>query len=94
MDPIRRSNFVKARHMLCIKMGWMRDYSRFIMHTDPDSCKTQEHTKFIKKVTRFLAFNYDVHRCPDTSSFKSLWPEDKAGSEPVKVPPEYREGNS
>lgn len=92
-DHIKKSNFQKARHMLCIKMGWMKEYSKFIMRRDPDECNKKAHTEFIKKVTRYLAYNYDVHRCPDTSDFKSLWPSNKPGNQPIRIPPEYTKKN-
>ncbi len=87
---IKRSNLNKARYMLCEKMGWTKDFYRFLRHRDVDAYGTEEKKEFIRKLSRLLAFNYDVHRCPDPCIFVRLWPAEKIGSEPVKYPPEWR----
>lgn len=88
---MRMSNLHKARHMLCIKMGWTREFQRFVNHMDVDANGTPEKAEFWRKMSRLLAFNYDVHRCPDVCGFPRLFPQEKPGSLPVRFPPEWRQ---
>lgn len=88
-NTISRSNFNNAREMLCVKLGWMKEHQHFIRRHDHD-CSVEERLAFIRKVTRILAYNYDVHRCPNPNLFPTLWPTEKEGSQPVRMPPEYR----
>ena len=60
-----RQRFRTARFKLCEKMGWVKDYWKFIGNRDVDAYGTPEKKEFYRKVTRFLAFNYAIHRCPD-----------------------------
>lgn len=83
------SNFRQAREMLCIKLGWEREFQKYIRCPDSDVNK-KEIAEFIRRTTRILAFNYDVHRCPNPSLFPTLWPEHKEGSQPLRFPPEYQ----
>lgn len=92
-NAIARNNFRTAREMLCIKMGWTKEFSHYIMRHDVDA-SWPEREKFIKKVTRILAYNYDVHRCPNPAMFPALWPNSKPGSQPVRLPPEFRENQT
>lgn len=90
---IRKSNLNKARWMLCEKMGWSKDFYRFFRHRDVDAYGTEEKKEFIRKLSRLLAFNYDVHRCPDPCIFTRLYPTTKKGAEPLKFPPEWNQNN-
>jgi len=92
-EAIARNNFYQAREMLCIKMGWTRELHMYVKR--PDSDVDQKAVKeFIRKVTRVLAYNYDVHRRPSPALFPTLWPSDKPGSQPVRLPPEFRNENN
>lgn len=87
---IRLTNFRHARTMLCLKMGWERELQSLINGHDPDACNNGERDKFVKKVTRFLAYNYDVHRCPNPTLESRLLPAQHPLSTPVIYPPEWR----
>lgn len=89
---IALSNFRTAREMLCIKMGWEQEFQHYIRKHDVDA--SQETVKeFKRKLTRLLAYNYDVHRCPNPSFFPSLLPKEHPNSSPVRFPPEYKQTN-
>jgi hypothetical protein len=60
-------------------------FFRLIRRRDPDAT-IGEIAEFKRKMTRLLAFNYDVHRCPDPCTNKKLY-----GDETLKYPPEWRE---
>lgn len=90
--PIQASNFEKAREMLCLKMGWQREFYMLFRNysNNLEEKEKEEKENFIRKMTRYLCFNYDNHRCPDPIEFPSLWPSEREGSKPIIVPPEYR----
>lgn len=90
---IARNNFNMAREMLCIKLGWTKEFSHYIRRHNLDA-SWPEREKFFKKVTRILAYNYDVHRCPNPAMFPTLWPNNKPGSQPVRFPPEFRDNQT
>ncbi|MBR6450506.1 MAG: hypothetical protein IKS96_11300 [Fibrobacter sp.] len=82
---VRRSNFWKAFEKLCERLGRRNDFFRLIRRRDADAT-IGEITEFRRKMTRLLAFNYDVHRCPDPCCNKKLF-----GTEPLRYPPEWRQ---
>lgn len=82
---LRRENFWKAFQKLCERLGKTKEYFRLIRRRDPDAT-IGEISEFRRKVTRLLAFNYNVHRCPDPCSNKKLY-----GDEPLTYPPDWRE---
>lgn len=85
MEAAARRNFWLAFEKLCEKIGRTRDYFRLIRRRDPDAT-LGEIAEFRRKMTRLLAFNYDVHRRPDPCFNKRLY-----GTEPLVYPPEWRE---
>lgn len=82
---LRRENFWKAFQKLCEKLGKSKEYFCLIRRRDPDAT-IGEISEFRRKVTRLLAFNYNVHRCPDPCTNMRLY-----GDEPLTYPPEWRE---
>jgi len=86
---LKRQNFNHAREMICIKMGWTKEFAHYIRKKNVDA-EWPERKKFFDKVTRLLAYNYDVHRCPNPALYPALWPNEKEGSQPVRLPPEMR----
>ena len=82
---IKRQNFWLAFQKLCEKVGATKDYWRLVKHRDADATR-EEKREFIRKMTRLLAFNYDVHRCPHPVLAARLKPEGAQGSEPIKYP--------
>lgn len=87
---IELNNFRIAREMLCIKMGWEREHQHYIRRHDADA-NSETVKAFKSKVTRLLAYNYDVHRCPNPSLFPRLLPTQHPQSQPVRFPPEWNE---
>lgn len=85
-----RQRFRTARFKLCEKMGWVKDYWKFIGNRDVNAYGTPEKKEFYRKVTRFLAFNYAIHRCPDWLDEPRLWPANREGAQPIIYPPEYK----
>jgi hypothetical protein len=85
-DMVKKVNFWHAFEMMCAKLGWEKDFRRLVLSRDVDACQTPEKREFIRKVTRILAYNYDVHRCPPTILYPGLFP----GND-IKYPPEYRQ---
>lgn len=84
------NNFRQAREMLCIKMGWEREHQHYIRKHDVDASQ-EVVNEFKRKLTRLLAYNYDVHRCPNPALFPRLLPESHPQSQPVRFPPEWNE---
>jgi len=87
---IKRNNFYLALEMLCAKVGKTREYFWYIRRRNPDATISQIN-EFRKKMTRLLAFNYDVHRCPNPIFCARLKPADNASAEPLRYPPEWKE---
>ncbi|MCQ2101525.1 MAG: hypothetical protein MJZ10_14615 [Fibrobacter sp.] len=91
-EIIRRHNYKNALHMLCIKMGWTKEYSWYIMRREPDMCRNGSREAFIKKATRLLAFNYDgIHTGAEPSLSPRLLPSEHPLSQPIRFPPEFEE---
>jgi hypothetical protein len=82
---VKRHNFWLAFEKLCDRLGETKNFFRLIRRRDPDAT-IGEIAEFKRKMTRLLAFNYDVHRCPEPCTNKKLY-----GTEPLKYPPEWRE---
>ena len=78
-----RRNFDLAFEKLCDRIGETRNFFRLIRRRDPDAT-LGEIAEFRRKMVRLLAFNYDVHRCPDPVHNKKLY-----GTEPLRYPPEW-----
>lgn len=87
---IKRNNFWLAFQKICEKIGKRKEYFLYARGRDMDATPQQRH-RFISKVTRLLAFNYDVHRCPDPCTNNRLKPAEMAGSEPLIYPPDWSE---
>lgn len=86
------NNYRAALHMLCIKMGWTKEYSWFIMRKDPDKCKNGGREAFVRKATRFLAFNYNgIHTGDNPANSPRLLPSASPLSQPLRYPPEYEQ---
>lgn len=85
---IKKRNFWLAFEKLCERLGRSKDYFRLIRRRDPDAT-IGEISEFRRKMTRLLAFNYDVHRCPDPCTNKRLYSD-----EPLNYPPEWREAKT
>lgn len=83
---IKKRNFWDAFEMMARKMGLEVDYRRLMLGYDVDAVRnTDEKKRFIRKVTRTLAFNYDVHRCPSPTLCDALQKDT-----PITLPPEQR----
>lgn len=82
---IKRHNFWLAFEKLCEKLGETRNFFRLIRRRDTEAT-IGEIAEFKRKITRLLAYNYDVHRCPEPCTNKKLY-----GDESLKYPPEWRE---
>ena len=81
---IKKRNFWLAFEKLCERLGRSKDYVRLMRRRDPDAT-IGEISEFRRKMTRLLALNYDVHRCPDPCINKRIY-----GDEPLNYPPEWR----
>ena len=79
-----RHNYWLAFEKLCEKLGRTRVFFRLVRRRDPDATLGEIY-EFKRKMTRLLAFNYDVHRRPDPCLNKRLY-----GDEPLIYPPEWR----
>lgn len=91
-EAVRRNNYKNALHMLCIKMGWTKEYSWYIMRREPDMCRNGGREAFIKKATRLLAFNYEgIHTGAEPSLSPRLLPSEHPLSQPIRFPPEFEE---
>lgn len=83
-EGIRRHNYWLAFEKLCERLGETKNYFRLVRRRDP-MATLGEIAEFKRKMTRLLAFNYDVHRRPDPVHNKKLY-----GTEPLRYPPEWR----
>lgn len=89
---IKRTNYMNALHMLCIKMGWTMEYSWYILRREPDMCKNGGRKAFLKKATRLLALNYEgIHSGEEPSLSPRLLPKDHPSSQPLRFPQEWKE---
>lgn len=82
---IKRHNFWLAFEKLCARLDLTKDFFRLIRRRDPDAT-IGEISEFKRKYTRLLAYNYDVHRCPNPATNRKLF-----GNEPLNYPPEWRQ---
>lgn len=89
---VKRHNYNTAMHMLCIKMGWAKEYAWYFLRRDEEKCANGGREAFIKKATRILAYNYEgIHNgdCPSLSP--RLLPNSNPLSQPLRFPPEYQQ---
>ena len=86
----RSHNFWTAFRMLCEKIGKTKEYFWYVMKRDADATPDQRK-RFIKKITRLLAYNYDVHRCPMPSIYGTLKKPGEPGAQPLRYPHEWNE---
>ena len=82
-EAVKRSNYWLAFEKLCERIGMTSEFFRFVRRRDPDAT-IGEISEFKRKITRLLAFNYDVHRRPNPRTNMKLF-----GQEPLKYPPEW-----
>jgi hypothetical protein len=90
MKAVKTHNFWVAFQMLCEKVGKMKEYFWFVKNRDADATREQKKS-FIKRMTRLLAYNYDVHRCPPPVIYGTLKKPGEAGAQPLRYPPEWNE---
>lgn len=89
---VKRHNYMNALHMLCIKMGWCKEYSWYILRTNPEKCANGGREEFIKKATRLLALNYKgIHNGEEPAQSPRLLPESNKDSQPLIFPKEWGE---
>lgn len=88
-EIVRRQNFKLALEMICAKVGKTKEYWWYIRRRNPDATISQI-ADFKKKMVRLLAFNYNVHKCPNPIFCARLKPADKQGSEELRYPPEWK----
>ena len=88
-EIVRRQNFKLALEMICAKIGKTKEYWWYIRSRNPDATISQI-ADFKKKMVRLLAFNYDVHRCPNPIFNARLKPSGKQGAEDLRYPPEWK----
>lgn len=93
IKAMKAHNFWTAFEMLCNKIGKTKEFFWYAKHRDADATPEQKKS-FIKKMTRLLAFNYDVHRCPSPSTFGTLKKQGEAGEQPLRYPPEWKENDA
>lgn len=84
-ECLKRINFWKAFEKLCAKVGKTKEFFWYVRNRDVNAPKEVKKA-FISKMTRLLAFNYDVHRRPDPVFNERLY-----GKEPIIYPPEWSE---
>lgn len=83
-EGLRRRNYWLAFEKLCERLGETKNFFRLVRRRDPEATLGEIY-EFKRKITRLLAFNYDVHRRPDPVLNKRLY-----GDEPLIYPPEWR----
>lgn len=88
-EIVRRQNFKLALEMICAKIGKTKEYWWYIRRRNPDATISQI-ADFKKKMVRLLAFNYNVHKCPNPIFCARLKPADKQGAEELRYPPEWK----
>ena len=86
---VKRHNFYLALEMLCAKIGKTKEFFWYIRRRNPDATISQI-AEFRKKMVRLLAFNYDVHRCPNPVFCARLKPATNESYEPLRYPPEWK----
>lgn len=94
-NVVRVNNYMAALHMLCIKAGWDKEYSWYILRRDEGKCANGGREAFVKKATRLLAFNYEgIHSGANPILSPRLLPESTPGSMPLRYPPEFQKENA
>ena len=48
---VKRHNYMAALQMLCIKMGWDKEFSWYILRRDEEKCANGGRKEFIRKAT-------------------------------------------
>ena len=87
---VKHHNYMSALKMLCIKMGWDKEYSWYILRRDEEKCANGGRKEFIRKATRLLAMNYDgIHNGSDPSQSPRLLPVGHPSAQPLRYPPEW-----
>lgn len=87
---VKHHNYMSALKMLCIKMGWDKEYSWYILRRDEEKCANGGRKEFIRKATRLLAMNYDgIHNGSDPSQSPRLLPVGHPNAQPLRYPPEW-----
>ena len=89
-EHVRKRNFWHAFEMLCEKAGKRKEFFWYVRNRDADATREQKRD-FIKKMTRLLAFNYDVHSRPNPIGIAALKQAGQPGSMPLRYPPEWEE---
>ena len=90
MKAVKAHNFWTAFQMLCEKVGKMKEFFWYVKNRDADATREQKKS-FIKRMTRLLAYNYDVHRCPSPAIYGTLKKPGEVGEQPLRYPPEWTE---
>lgn len=93
MKAVKMHNFWNAFQMLCEKIGKTKEYFWYVKNRDADATREQKKS-FIKQMTRLLAYNYDVHRCPSPSIYGTLKKTGEVGAQPLRYPPEWNENEA
>lgn len=87
---VKHHNYMSALKMLCIKMGWDKEYSWYVLRRDEEKCANGGRKEFIRKATRLLAMNYDgIHNGSDPSQSPRLLPVGHPSAQPLRYPPEW-----
>jgi hypothetical protein len=89
-EAVKKQNFWRAFEMLCEKCGKHKEFFWYVKNRDPDASRETKKA-FIHKMTRLLAFNYDVHRRSNPIIFGTLKPAGAPNSQPLNYPPEWKE---
>lgn len=91
---VKAGNYRVALHMLCMKVGWEKEYSWYVMRRDVDKCANGGREEFIRKATRLLALNYDgIHSGANPSLSPRLLPDSNPLSQPLRYPKEWGNKN-
>lgn len=93
MKTVKTYNFWAAFQMLCEKVGKTKEYFWFVKNRDADATREQKKS-FIKRMTRLLAYNYDVHRCPPPIIYGTLKKDGEPDAQPLRYPPEWNENEA
>jgi hypothetical protein len=87
----KAGNYRVALHMLCIKMGWEKEYAWYVLRRNEEMCAHGGREEFIRKATRLLALNYDgIHSGANPALSPRLLPESNPLSQPIRYPKEWK----
>lgn len=87
---VRVNNYMHALHMLCVKVGWEKEYSWYVLRRDEEKCANGGRKAFISRATRLLALNYDgIHSGANPSLSPRLLPDSNPLSQPIRYPKEW-----